>query len=428
MQRGRTVAGVCGMLAAGIAGLSAGCGDDGGPCEGISGACIPVALGASATDAQRALLEAQPGSTVAFEAGTYHFTTGLSLDTDSVRVVGRGMDRTVLSFVGQSDGAQGLLVTGDDFVIEDLAIEDTRGDALKIEGSERVVIRRTRVEWTGGPNVTNGAYGLYPVQCKNVLIEDSVAIGASDAGIYVGQSENVVVRRNRAERNVAGIEIENCKKSDVYHNVATGNTGGVLVFNLPGLQVGNGSATRVFDNRIYGNNTPNFAPVGNIVGFVPAGTGMVILASHQVEAFGNLIADHKTTNVGIISYLTLQIPISDPGYDPFPTGIYFHDNVVTGVSDGATGSLGLVLLASLSELGAGAVVPDVVWDGIMDEGRLVAGEYRAADKLCLMRNGDGNFMNLAVPPGDARLPSFDGGAHWCSLPALAPVVLEGIAP
>ncbi len=82
----------------------------------------------------------------------------------------------------------------------------------------------------------NGAYGLYPVLCKNVLIEDCVATDASDAGIYVGQSENIIVRRNRAENNVAGIEIENSVNADVYENMATNNTGGILVFSLPDLE------------------------------------------------------------------------------------------------------------------------------------------------------------------------------------------------
>ena len=39
---------------------------------------------------------------------------------------------------------------------------------------------------------------LYPVQCKNVLIDGCVAIGASDAGIYVGQSQYVIVRNSKA--------------------------------------------------------------------------------------------------------------------------------------------------------------------------------------------------------------------------------------
>ena len=78
------------------------------------------------------------------------------------------------------------------------------GDALKINEGENITIRGVRTEWTTGYATDNGAYGIYPVQTTNVLIEDSVAIGASDAGIYVGQSNNVIVRNNRAEFNVAG--------------------------------------------------------------------------------------------------------------------------------------------------------------------------------------------------------------------------------
>ena len=69
--------------------------------------------------------------------------------------------------------------------------------------------------------------------------------GASDAGIYVGQSRNIVVRRNQVEFNVAGIEIENSTDADVYDNMATNNTGGILVFNLPGPPVQDGRRTRV---------------------------------------------------------------------------------------------------------------------------------------------------------------------------------------
>ena len=68
---------------------------------------------------------------------------------------------------------------------------------------------------------------------------------------------NVIVRRNRAEYNVAGIEIENTIDADVYENVATNNTGGILVFNMPNLpQVG--ERTRVFNNTVIDNNTENF--------------------------------------------------------------------------------------------------------------------------------------------------------------------------
>src|SRR5260370_40557848 len=114
-----------------------------------------------------------------------------------------------------------MLVYARDFTIEHVAIEDSKGDGLKINDGENITIRGVRVRWTGGPKTTNGAYGIYPVKTRNVLIEDSQAFGASDAGIYVGQSKDVVVRRCRAEQNVAGIEIENTIGADVYENVAT---------------------------------------------------------------------------------------------------------------------------------------------------------------------------------------------------------------
>ncbi|MBM7093302.1 right-handed parallel beta-helix repeat-containing protein, partial [Streptomyces sp. S12] len=132
-------------------------------------------------------------------------------------------------------GAEGLLVNASNFVIENIAIEDSKGDGLKVNEGEHITIRNVRVEWTGGPSTKNGGYGLYPVKTRNVLIENSVAIGASDAGIYVGQSRDVIVRNSRAEFNVAGIEIENTVNADVHDNIATNNTGGILVFNMPAL-------------------------------------------------------------------------------------------------------------------------------------------------------------------------------------------------
>ena len=175
------------------------------------------------------------------------------------------MDKTILDFKNQEAGAEGLFVSSNDVVLEDFAIIDTKGNAMKAHTTDNLTIRRVRTEWTGGPKSTNGAYGLYPVSSTNVLIEESVAIGASDAGIYVGQSENVIIRNNRAEYNVAGIEIENCHGAEAYGNVATNNTGGFLVFDLPDLPVQRGRDIRVHDNRIFNNNTPNFAPEGNIV-------------------------------------------------------------------------------------------------------------------------------------------------------------------
>ena len=165
-----------------------------------------------------------------------------------------------------------------------------------------VTFRGVRAEWTRGPNPENGAYGLYPVNCSNVLIENSIARGASDAGIYVGQSRNIIVRDNIAEYNVAGIEIENSYNADVYGNRTEHNTGGILVFDLPGLPQMGGHSVRVYRNTIINNDTPNFAPAGNIVATVPTGTGVLIMANRDVHVFENEISGHGTANVIITAY------------------------------------------------------------------------------------------------------------------------------
>ena len=394
----------------------------GDPCEGVTGECIPLTEGASATDVQTAFIQVSPGGTIAFGEGVFRFETGLSLDVDSVTIRGAGMDKTTLSFKDQTQGAEGILVTGDDFTIHDIGIEDPPGDALKLRGSVGVHIYKTRVEWTAGPLETNGAYGLYPVQCKNVLIEESLVKGASDAGFYVGQSDNIIVRNNRAEGNVAGIEIENSTNADVTKNTATGNTGGILVFNLPGLDIKNGAITRVYDNELFDNNEVNFAPAGNIVGNVPTGTGIAILAAHQVEIFNNTIKDHKSINIGIISYVPLGIAVTDPEYDQYPTAIHIHDNTLSGVSDKPTGQLGAALLLAIGEIHPDPpyIVPDIAWDGVLDPARE---PYPASDKICIQNNGDANFLNLGWPLGEGALPSEDMSPHACSLPPLPEVVL-----
>jgi parallel beta-helix repeat protein len=400
--------------------LGAGCGSD-DPCEGIAGTCIGISEGASATEVQEALIMATRDTIIAFGEGTYEINAELSLDVDGVTIVGKGMDKTALSFK-KAQGAQGLLVTANDFSIRDIAIEDTKGDGLKILAANHVIIERVRVEWTGGPLETNGAYGLYPVQCTNVLILDSVVKGASDAGIYVGQSDNIVVRGNRPEFNVAGIEIENSTHADVTGNIATKNTGGILVFNLPGLDVENGSITRVYDNQIYANNQENFAPVGNIVALVPAGTGMAVLAAHDVEIFDNVIRDHDAVNIGIISYVPTGKTVDDPNYDQYPTGIHIHDNTLTGDSSAPTGMLGALLISAIGEIHPNGpfVVPDIAWDGLTDPAATLGPE----DRICIQNNGDASFINLAWPLSEGTLPSEDLTPHNCAHAPLPEVVLQ----
>ena len=253
-------------------------------------------------------------------------------------------------------------------------------------------MRNVRAEWTGGPKETNGGYGIYPVLCTDVLIEGCKVAGASDAGIYVGQSTNIVVRRNTVEKNVAGIEIENSNKADVYENVATDNSGGILVFTMPDLPTKDGLACRVFNNKVLANNHENFAPKGNIVASVPPGTGIMIMANDQVEVFDNTIEKNQTTGLSIVSYLLTERPLKDEKYDPYCEAIHVHDNRFAGNGTQPAGRIGEMLSKAM-----GSPLPDILYDGIVDPKKQVDGKLPDALAVRIHNNGDAGFVNFDAP-------------------------------
>lgn len=305
---------------------------------------------------QTALIEAAPGDTIMLGEGRFALTDGLSLDVARVTVRGAGANKTILNFKGQQGSGEGLLVTSDDVVLRDFAVEDSKGDGIKSKGADRIVYHKLRVEWTGGPKETNGAYGIYPVESEHVLVDNCVVKGASDAGIYVGQSRKIIVRESVVTHNVAGIEIENSYEADVFRNSAQHNTAGVLVFDLPNLPQMGGHSIRIFANSIADNDTPNFAPKGNIVATVPTGTGVMVMANRNVHVFENALANNATANVMIVAY---KSEFKDAKYEPRARDVLVRDNIHGRAGWNPQFKGGKQLAAAL-----GGVPVQVFWDGV----------------------------------------------------------------
>lgn len=341
---------------------------------------------------QAALIDARPGDVVLLPAGRFALDDGLSLDVDNVTVKGAGPDRTVLSFKGQTGAGEGLLVTSDRVLLTGFAIEDSKGDGIKSKGSDRITFHDLRVEWTGGPKPTNGAYGVYPVSSTNILVDKVTVRGASDAGIYVGQSSNIVVRNSLAEFNVAGIEIENSWNADVHDNVATRNTGAILIFDLPNLPQMGGHSTRIFRNRIIDNDTPNFAPKGNIVASVPKGVGVMVMANRNVHVFDNILDGNATAHVMVIAY---PQEIKDARYNPLPREVFIGANKFGrgGWDPGFPG--GKELAAA-----AGGSLPPVLWDGT--QAWMINGETKREAVKLGFAGGKLFSLGLPVAPSDRR--------------------------
>lgn len=335
------------------------CSDDPAITEG-SGKSYVINPGPNATaEMIAAMVTVIPGDTIEFGCGFFNLTSSLQLsNTEAITIKGCGIDKTVLSFRGSNLPVGILAVNVRGLLIKDLTVADSSGNGFELRGVDHGTLTRVRAYWSSGggkeakeirgeeivfvgiteenytdgrlkvsctkpatlnPNAPEneghpesispdytvsdkaGRYGIYPVSSDNILIEYTESIGASDAGIYVGQTNNTIIRNSRAAFNVFGFEIENVQGGEYYDNVAECNTGGFLIYDLDGNLRQYGDRTRMYRNISRKNNTYNFTENG-FVSNVPRGSGMITLAYDRIDIFDNEFSDNDTAGIIHTSY------------------------------------------------------------------------------------------------------------------------------
>ena len=397
--------------------------------EPSEGRVFVIEPGENATaDMVEAMVQVRPKDVIEFTEGYFELTTGLQISsTENILVRGQGIDKTVLSFKNSASQEGFLASTVRGITVEDLTVLDTPGDAFKLQGVDHGTLRRVRALWSSGRNtdeedtitadnysdkmdiactdparhnpanpnpletdttspdytvsVASGRYGIYPVNSQNILVEFSESIGASDAGIYVGQTDNAIIRNSRAAFNVFGFEIENVRGGEYVDNLAECNTGGFLVYDLDGL-TRYGKRTRMYRNHARNNNTYNFAEPGSIVSNVPRGVGMITLAYDKIDVFDNVFENHGTAGIVHTSYEVLGEP-GDRRLDMYTEGVHiwgntFRDNgndlpqpdlATILASGGSQVTSAFPMIVGLKNLsgGAGYRGGHIIWDGYLEE-------------------------------------------------------------
>ncbi len=316
---------------------------------------------------QEKLINAQEGDVIDIPEGNFNLNVALTVE---------GINKLTIRGAG-----------------EGFCVQDAKGDNIKLKNCDGVTLRKMNSTWTTGADSTNGNYGYYPVECRNVLLEECEVSYCADAGVYVGQSTNVVVRKCYAHHNVAGIEIENCINSNIYDNLSEENAGGILVFDLPKLFQTNGRNARVYNNKCINNNFKNFGKPGSIVAMIPPGSGMIIMATDSVEVFKNEFTNNKTVGIAIVSYKMTGKPIQDSTYGPYCHTISIHDNTFSRKS---------IMIPDMStDLGKLFTITfkspvDICYDNINDPKIVDAdGNLPEGKKICISNNkGMEKFGNL----------------------------------
>ena len=371
---------------------------------------------------QTALIEADPDSTICLRPGVYEVEKELVLTGTAgitVRGIGASRDEVVLDFAKQDRGDEAMdVVEANRFTLESVTLKDPPGDGVKVSNSDRPTFRDIKAYWSAGSVTANGAYALYPALSNNVLIEHCEVVGASDAGIYLGQTHTGIVRHNKAYGNVVGIEAENSIDVAIYDNEAWDNTCGILVVNLPGLTKKVMSGASVFDNLVHDNNRENFAEEGAFVGSVPRGTGILIAMAHDTQVYANTLRGNGGPAILILSWPTIAfltgLAANDDQYDQFSEGSYLHDNVFSG--NGATPPVEF----TGEPLSLTPPIEAILWDGFVDTMKPAASVEQR--RQCIINNTGASFRNFNVP--DLANPKTDLAAHACAHAPLPRVVLR----
>jgi parallel beta-helix repeat protein len=238
---------------------------------------------------------------------------------------------------------------------------------------------------------------------------------ASDTGIHIGQSSQVLVRDNEVYDSGVGIAVENTTDAEVTGNHVHDDAAGVLIFNSPELLVKGGARVKVHGNVIESNNHPNLAAPGTVVASVPVGTGVLVLATDDGEIHDNEIRGHETAGVLLLSYVELIFgAYHDPEHDPFPERNWVHDN--SFVDNGSAPHEPITDV--FPQLVPG---PDVGWDGCLRAGNDVADMTFAN---CVSGNGAARYVNANfIVCGASGMPEAALGTAACeraALPAIDP--------
>lgn len=379
-----------------------------------------------------AFLSLKDSSSILLKAGAYSFDNLSIAQVNHILIKGEGKDKTILDFSAQSQGGEGIRVTNvKGFTITGMTIRDSKGDLLKINNSRDIVITDLNAVWKTADS-TSGGYAIYPVMCKNVLIENCYAEGSSDAGIYVGQSDSAIVRNCKAAKNVAGCEIENTTNALVYNNEFYDNTAGFLIFDLPGLSQ-RGGYVKAYDNYFHDNNYRNFAKAGSFgtswgVGNASPGSGVIILAASHIELYNNRIINNNSSAITLASGFAVDDKAAEKinaQYAPISQDIKIHDNTIemgnAFPEPAFEHHIGKILVAIEQQLNAQDAnrknkrIPMIMYDGISSN-ILTKGTTANPDSICISQPGENMFVNADFlniqNPGKWR-PSTDITPYTC---------------
>jgi hypothetical protein len=148
---------------------------------------------------EAAIEASQPGDVILVGGGGY--PGGIVVPEHKPGITIRGADRNAVVFYGENspERPNAIEVEADDVTLENMTAHDFTGNGFYWEGVDGFAGRYLTV-W----NV--GLYGIYAIESRDGLIEQSFVSGAADAAFYIGECNpcDTVLRDNTAILSAVG--------------------------------------------------------------------------------------------------------------------------------------------------------------------------------------------------------------------------------
>ena len=265
---------------------------------------------------EAAIEASQPGDVILVGAGGY--PGGIVVPEDKPGITIRGVERNAVVFFGDNRVANAIKVEADDVTLENMTAHDFVENGFYWEGVDGFAGRYLTV-W----NV--GLYGIYAIESRDGLIEQSYVSGAADAAYYIGECNpcDTVLRDNTAILSAVGFSGTNASGNLVVeYSIFDRNGVGILPNSFEVGLAPPPQRDAIFrGNVVTGSGTvpvPQQTPLG---GYHGIGIGLIGTVDDVVE----LNEVTGSTRYGIVVVSAVDLATSW-----VPTGNRITNNVVSG--------------------------------------------------------------------------------------------------
>lgn len=266
---------------------------------------------------QQAIERAQPGDLILLDRGTY--PGGIVVPEDRPGITIRGVDQNAVVFDGRNAVENAIEIEADQVTLENLSAHDFTNNGFYWDAVDGFAGRYLTV-W----NVN--LYGIYAIESRHGVFEDSYVSGAADAAFYIGECNpcDSVLRRLIARYSAVGYSGTNAGGNlEVRDSLWELNGSGIMPNSYDGQAAPAPQKDTLFTgNTIRGSGTVPVPANSPLAGYV--GIGIAVNGGSENRIEENTVTD--SARYGIALFPSIQ----QDGSSWLANGNHVTGNTISG--------------------------------------------------------------------------------------------------